>query len=341
MEAGNCEMTARRTLLACLAALLALAGSNAWADYFRPAFLQLTEHAGGLYDVRWKTPAQSEAVITSIRPVFPTGSHMIQPLVSAYAAGSAVMVGQVKVPGGLEGKTIRFDGLADTGNQALVRFIRMDGSEDLYKVTPTQPELTIPKDPNTLSVSERYTQLGVEHILLGFDHLLFVTGLFMLVANLRTLFWTITSFTVAHSVTLALVTLGVIRVPVPPVEAFIALSIVFVAVEVARQAQGHATLASRKPWLVAFTFGLLHGLGFASALAQIGLPRNNLPLALLFFNVGVEVGQIAFVAALLVISNVARRLARPAQLSAGRLAACYGIGGMASYWLFDRISNFV
>ena len=334
-------MTARHTLLACLAALLALAGSDAWADYFRPAFLQLTEHAGGIYDVRWKTPAQSEVVVMSISPVFPVGSDIVQPLVSTYAAGSAVMAGQVRVPGGLEGKTIRFEGLADTGNQALVRFIRMDGSEDLYKVTPTQPELTIPTDPDTVGVSERYTQLGVEHIWLGFDHLLFVTGLFMLVGNLRKLFWTITSFTVAHSVTLALVTLGLIRVPVPPVEAFIALSIVFVAVEVARQSQGHATLGSRKPWLVAFTFGLLHGLGFASALAQIGLPRNNIPLALLFFNVGVEIGQIAFVAALLVISNVMRRLAQPVQLSVGRLAACYGIGGMASYWLFDRVSNFV
>ena len=328
-------------MLAFLAALLALVASNACADYFRPAYLQLTERAGGVYDVRWKTPAQSEAVVMSITPVFPAGSDMVQPLVSTYAAGSAVMIGQLKVPGGLEGKTIRFDGLADTGNQALVRFIRVDGSEDLYKVTPTEPELTIPKDPDTLGVSARYTQLGIEHIWLGFDHLLFVTGLFMLVANLRTLFWTITSFTLAHSVTLALVTLGVIRVPVPPVEAFIALSIVFVAVEVARQAQGHETLASRKPWLVAFTFGLLHGLGFASALAQIGLPRNNIPLALLFFNVGVEIGQITFVAALLLISNVVRRLAQPAQLSAGKLAACYGIGGMASYWLFDRISYFI
>jgi hypothetical protein len=127
---------------------------------------------------------------------------------------------------------------------------------------------------------------------------------------------------------------------VPPVEAFIALSIVFVALEVVRKLHGHVSLASRKPWLVAFTFGLLHGLGFASALSQIGLPRDNVPLALLFFNVGAELGQIAFIAVLLALSALARRFAKPGQLSTARLASCYAIGGLASYWLVDRISNF-
>lgn len=333
-------MTARRIFSACLLACFFLLASGARADNFRPAYLQLTEHPGGIYDIRWKTPAQSETVIMPIRPVFPPGSEMTQPLASSYASGAAVMVGRVKVPGGLEGKTVQFDGLTGAGNQALVRFIRNDGGEDLYNVSPTNPELMIPKDPDSVSVSARYTELGTEHIWFGFDHLLFVTALFMLVANLRTLFWTITSFTIAHSITLALVTLDVIRVPVPPVEAFIALSIVFVALEAARQSQGHPSLASRKPWLVAFTFGLLHGMGFASALAAIGLPRNNIPLALLFFNVGVEVGQVAFITVLLVISIAARRFAQPVQLSTARLVSCYGIGGLASYWLFDRISNF-
>jgi hydrogenase/urease accessory protein HupE len=250
------------------------------------------------------------------------------------------MAGQVKVEGGLEGKALRFDGLADTGNQALVRLIRSDGSESLYKVSAIEPELKIPTEPDSIGVSTRYTQLGIEHIWFGFDHLLFVAALFMMVANLRTLFWTITAFTVAHSITLALVIFDVIHVPVPPVEGFIALSIIFVAVEVIRQSQGHPTLASRKPWLVAFTFGLLHGLGFASALAEIGLPHNNVPLALLFFNVGVEIGQVVFVAALLGISVAGRRFANPAQLTTVRLVSCYGIGGLASYWLFERISNF-
>ena len=331
-------MTPRSFLLGLLALFLAAVGSSASADYFRPAYL---ERGRGVYDVRWKTPAQSETVAMPIRPVFPAGSRMSRPFVSAYATGALVMTGQVVVPGGIEGKAIRFDGLSETGNQALVRLVRSDGTEDLYRVAATDPELTIPVDPDSVSVSARYAQFGVEHIWFGFDHLLFVAALFMLVGNLRTLLWTITAFTVAHSITLALVTLDVIAVPVPPVEAFIALSIVFVALEVVRKIEGHSSLASRKPWLVAFTFGLLHGLGFASALAQIGLPRNNVPLALLFFNVGVELGQIGFVAALLGVSALARRLTGPAQLRAARLTSSYVIGGLASYWLFDRVASFV
>lgn len=333
-------MSPQRLFLALLISLLTLFSAPAFADYFRPAYLQLTERQGHVYDIRWKTPAQSEYVVMSIRPVFPDGSVMTTPLISSYASGAVVMVGQVRVPDGLAGKSLRFDGLAATGNQVLVRVIHSDGGEDLYKVAATDPTLTIPKDANSLGVSARYTHLGIEHIWKGFDHLLFVAALFMLVANLRTLFWTITSFTVAHSITLALVTLDVIRVPVPPVEAFIALSIIFVAVEIVRQHQGHPTLASRKPWLVAFAFGLLHGLGFASALAEIGLPRNNVPLALLFFNVGVELGQIAFVAALIAIAALARRWSQPTQLNRARLVSSYAIGGLASYWLFDRIAGF-
>ena len=320
--------------------LLLFVSTPAAADNFRPAYLQLTERGGGIYDIRWKAPAQSETVVMPIKPIFPAGSVMTRPLVPSYAAGAVVMSGQVKIAGGLEGKAVRFEGLADTGNQGLVRLKWLDGSEDLYKVAATDPELAIPKEPDSIGVSVRYTQLGIEHIWFGFDHLLFVAALFMLVANLRTLFWTITAFTVAHSITLAVVTLDVIRVPVPPVEAFIALSILFVAVEVVRQSQGHATLASRKPWLVAFSFGLLHGLGFASALAEIGLPRNNVPLALLFFNIGVELGQVAFVASLLAVAKVAKRLAKPVQRSMARFACCYGIGGLASYWLIDRVASF-
>jgi hydrogenase/urease accessory protein HupE len=330
----------RRWIVGLLALVVALAGPAARADIFSPAYLELTEKSPGLYAVRWKTPAQSEVVVLPVRPVFPSGSKMTRPFVSSYAANAAVMLGEVRIPGGLEGRTLRFDGLAETGNQALVRVVRRDGAEDLYTVAPTEPQLTIPDVPTSIGVSARYTWLGVEHILVGFDHLLFVAALFMLVANLRTLIWTVTSFTLAHSLTLALVTLNVISVPVPPVEAFIALSIVFVAVEVVRKSRGHDTLASRKPWLVAFAFGLLHGLGFASVLAQIGLPHGNVPLALLFFNLGVEIGQVAFVAALLGIALLARRFASQAQLGMVRLVACYAIGGLASYWVFDRVSGF-
>ena len=146
-------------------------------------------------------------------------------------------------------------------------------------------------------MARTYTLLGVEHILTGFDHLCFVLALVLIVGFNRRLFWTVTAFTLAHSITLALATLGVIHVPGPPVEATIALSIVFVASEIVQQQRGREGLASKQPWLVAFAFGLLHGLGFAGALAEIGLPANAIPLALLFFNIGVEIGQLLFIAA--------------------------------------------
>lgn len=333
-------MKLRRILRAWLFVWLSVLGSQAWADNFRPAYLQLNERPHGLYDVRWKAPAQSEAIVMPIRPVFPPGSQMTRPLISSYASGAVVMVGQVAIPGGLPGKRIRFDGIADSGNEALVRLIRADGSESLYKVSSADPVLEIPKEPGSVGVAMRYVLFGIEHILLGFDHLLFVAALVMLVANLRTLVWTITSFTLAHSISLALVTLGFVSVPRPPVEAFIALSIVFVAVEIMRQWQGHPSLASRKPWLIAFAFGLLHGLGFASALAEIGLPQNNIPLALLSFNIGVEAGQLVFVGAVLLLIEMARRFAGPDRVRQAAFVSCYAIGGMASCWLIERVTNF-
>jgi hydrogenase/urease accessory protein HupE len=319
---------------------LCLASAPVAADDFRPAYLQLTERTKTTYDVRWKTPARDEQTVLPIQPIYPAGSKMVVPLATSYSSGTAVMIGQLKVPGGLAGKQISFEGLESGRYEVLVRMVRLDGSEELIKITANDPHFTISAQPSSLGVSARYTGLGIEHILLGFDHLLFVAALVMLVANLRLLVWTITSFTVAHSITLALVTLGVVSVPRPPVEAFIALSIVFVAVEVLRQRQGHPSLASRKPWLVAFAFGLLHGLGFASALAEIGLPPNNVPLALLFFNIGVEIGQLIFVGALLLLGALARHFVRPAERQRIATVSCYAIGGLASYWLIDRISAF-
>lgn len=310
------------------------------ADTFRPAYLQLTERDATTYDVRWKTPARDEQTLLPVEPIFPAGTKFVQPLTTSYSSGTAVMIGRIAVPGGLAGKPLRFEGLTENRGEVLVRYIRMNGSEELTKVLPAEPQLVIAAEPAAVSVSARYTELGIEHILIGFDHLLFVAALVMLVANVRTLVWTITSFTIAHSITLALVTLGLVSVPVPPVEAFIALSIMFVAVEVIRQRQGKPSLASRKPWLVAFAFGLLHGLGFASALAGIGLPQDNVPLALLFFNLGVEIGQLMFVAVLLALVAAAKRFASEEQGRRAAIACCYAIGGLASYWFIERIAGF-
>jgi hydrogenase/urease accessory protein HupE len=206
---------------------------------------------------------------------------------------------------------------------------------------PSSPGFTVNASPGRFEVVRTYTLLGIEHILTGFDHLLFVLALIILVKGTRRLLWTVTAFTLAHSITLALATLGVIHVPGPPVEATIALSIVFVASEIIQQARAREGLASRKPWLVAFSFGLLHGLGFAGALAEVGLPQNAIPLALPFFNVGVEIGQLLLIGAVLAAAQLVKTLVagRVHQAVAATVPA-YAIGGIASYWVIERITAF-
>ena len=186
-----------------------------------------------------------------------------------------------------------------------------------------------------------YLMHGVEHILFGFDHLLFVLALILIVRSGRVLLWTITAFTLAHSITLSLATLGVVQVPAPPVEAAIALSIVLLACEIIRLRRGQTSLTARWPWLVAFAFGLLHGLGFAGALTEIGLPQGDIPLALFAFNVGVEIGQLIFVAAVLGVLACVKRIDFPPVVERHALSiATYGIGTMAAFWFIERLAGF-
>ena len=222
-----------------------------------------------------------------------------------------------------------------------MRIERLDGSEQVGRILPGSETFAVKASPGSFEVAHTYTVIGIEHILLGFDHLLFVLALVMIVKSTRKLLWTVTAFTVAHSITLSLATLGVIHVPGPPVEAIIALSIVFVASEIIHQRQGREGLASRKPWVVAFAFGLLHGLGFAGALAEVGLPENSIPLALLFFNIGVEAGQVLFIVAVLAIYHFAKKLvAGRFDLTKLEPIPVYMIGGIASYWVFERVAGF-
>jgi len=223
----------------------------------------------------------------------------------------------------------------------LARLARSDGSVQLERILPIDPHFLVEASPGAFEVVWTYTELGIEHILTGFDHLCFVLALMLIVRGTKRLVWTVTAFTLAHSLTLALATLGVIHVPGPPVEATIALSIMFVASEVIQQQRGREGLAAKQPWLVAFAFGLLHGLGFAGALAQIGLPANAIPLALLFFNVGVEIGQLLFIAAVLAVTRLLYRLvASSVELRRATVIPAYMIGGIASYWVIERVSNF-
>jgi hypothetical protein len=320
--------------------ILGVAGRAA-ADEFRPAYLQLQQVSSADYDVLWKVPAVDEFTTLRVKPEFPRDVSQLTPTRSSYADGVAVQRWRIHAPGSLNGKTITFSNLSVTRIDVLVRLIRSDGAAQLERVMPMSPSFVVPASPGRLEVVRTYTLLGVEHILTGFDHLLFVLALVVLVGGLKRLLETVTAFTLAHSITLGLATLGVVHVPPALVEATIALSIMFVAIEIVQQRRGREGLASRKPWLVAFSFGLLHGLGFASALAAIGLPQNAIPLALLFFNVGVEIGQVMFIGAVLAVVRLARTLfSGRLDLSPASLVAAYTIGGLSTFWMFERISKF-
>ena len=314
------------------------------ADEFRPAYLDLHQIDGTRYDVLWKVPALDESVVLKVAPLFPAGARAMTPVQSIYAAGAVVRRWRMEIEGGLSGKTIEFWDGSGARLDVLVRLERADGSTQLGRVLlPSEPRFLVTASPGAFEVVRTYTALGIEHILTGFDHLLFVLALVLLVQGVRRLIATVTAFTLAHSLTLVAATLGWMEVAGPPVEAAIALSIVFVAAEIVRSRQGRAGMTQHSPWAVAFVFGLLHGLGFASALAEVGLPQSAVPTALLFFNVGVELGQLIFIAAVLGVIAAGRRLgsrsAAPNPPWLWRLPP-YVIGGSASYWMLERLAAF-
>ena len=229
-----------------------------------------------------------------------------------------------------------------------MRIESLGGATQTERLSPTKTTFVVQAAPGAWEVAATYLRLGIEHILFGFDHLLFVLALVILVRDWRRVALTVTAFTVAHSITLAAATLGLVNVPGPPVEAAIALSIVLVAVEIVNARRGMPCLTARWPWLVAFCFGLLHGFGFAGALAEVGLPHHAIPIALLFFNLGVEIGQLVFVAAVLSVISLlgyaaSRLLDRaPLQQALDRLDVTvgYAIGIVAAYWLVERTTAF-
>jgi hydrogenase/urease accessory protein HupE len=326
-----------RAIAALVIACAALTGPAA-AHEVRPAYLELRETPTGELDVLWKTPMQGDLRL-ALAPVLSGASEELTPIATRRAGGAAVQTWRLRLREPLRGRTLQIDGLRGTMTDALVRIEFADGGSWLARLTPQAPEVTIPVVPGGSEVAWSYFGLGVEHILLGIDHLLFVLALLLITRGTRRLALTITAFTVAHSITLALATLGFVRVPSAPVEAVIALSIVFVAAEIVRARRGDEGLTAHAPWIVAFTFGLLHGFGFAGALAEIGLPPGQIPLALLFFNVGVEGGQLLFVVAVLAFAWPLRR-ARIALPGWAGLVPPYAIGSVAMFWVIERIAAF-
>jgi hydrogenase/urease accessory protein HupE len=225
---------------------------------------------------------------------------------------------------------------AGFAGSVIARVALDDGRVSNVILRADAPAFVVPEQENRMDVVRSYVSLGVEHILTGFDHLAFVVGLLLLVRDRRQLLLTITAFTAGHSVTLSLAVLGYVNVPSRPVEAFIALSILVVAVEVARRSDAPLTAIERRPWAIAFAFGLLQGFGFAGALAEIGLPTNEIPLALLSFNVGIEAGQLIFVGAGLGVYGAIRAL-HFARFSYGRYVAAHSIGDLAAFWFIERV----
>jgi len=326
----------RAVLRVGLMAVLLVAARGTSAHEVRPAFLDLSETASNQFLMTWKVPALGDFRL-SIAPRLPASCHLVGELTSMQAGGAFIEHGRVNCDLKLAGQTIAIDRLDATMTDVLVRIQTSDGTVRSARLTPSSPSFTVPAQAGPFMVQSAYIGLGIEHILFGVDHLLFVLCLLLLVRGIRNLPATVTAFTLAHSITLAAATLGFIQIPAAPVEATIALSIVFLAIELVRGDARH-TVARLYPWLVAFTFGLLHGLGFAGALAEVGLPHGEIPLALFAFNVGVELGQLAFVAAVLSLARLVRILPLRLPVWAPR-AAGYAIGSIAAFWVFARLAS--
>lgn len=311
------------------------------AHEVRPAYLQIDEIAPGRYQLIWRTP-----VLAGMRlPVglrFPANVRTLTTPGIQELSDSIVERSIVDSTTGLAGKRIEFVGLQGTVTDVLVRVQMLDGTHSTNLVHPSEPWVDIAARQGSMAIFGTYVLHGVEHILFGFDHLLFVLALMMLVQNLRVLFFAVTAFTLAHSITLALATLGIVHVPGPPVEACIALSILLLAGEIIRLKHGQPSLTANFPWLVAFSFGLLHGLGFASALIDIGLPQRDIPLALFAFNAGVELGQLAFIVVVLCSVWSVQQLFRMPLLVKNRLrvATTYFVGTTAAFWFIERLAVF-
>lgn len=325
-----------KPVLAALCLILASQAGGAEAHVFAPALLEIREIGPERLAVRWKQP-QIRQMGSVLEPMLPEGCHSDTPETRIEGTG-ITSEWFADCPSSLVGRTIEVRGIAGSGANVLLRVILLDGRTLRQVLKPEAPSFTVPERQSSFSVAADYTTLGVEHILTGWDHLLFVLGLVLLVGWGSKLFWTITAFTLGHSVTLALAVLGVVNVPQALIEALIAASIYFLAVELVRKKPGHLTLIERMPWLIASAFGLLHGLGFAGALTEVGLPADEIPLALFSFNVGIELGQLAFVAAVL-IAWVALRALPVRWPRWATLAPAYGIGSLGAYWFFERLSG--
>lgn len=316
--------------------LLATFAPGVFAHEVRPAYLELRQTGPETYDILWKVPGRGENLRLGLYVELPANcSNVTEPMASifnnAYTERWAV-----KCPDGLAGGTITIKGLNTTMTDVLVRLENLDSTVQIVRLMPSSHSFIVKAIPSGWQKAGMYLRLGIDHILLGIDHLLFVLGLMLIVGNRWTLFKTITAFTIAHSITLAVATLGYANAPLPPLNAAIALSILFLGPEIIRVWRGETSLTIRYPWVVAFAFGLLHGFGFASGLRDTGLPQADISWALLLFNIGVETGQVLFVFLMVAMARSFRQL----EIHWPRWALAlpgYTVGSFGAFWTFQRV----
>jgi hydrogenase/urease accessory protein HupE len=307
-----------------------------YSHEIRPAYLEIKENKNHSLEITWKQPLMGDYGL----PMYPSiSAGWMSNSKAQIVYTETYLIKRWKIPANhvsLDGQTIRIDGLEKTITDVLVQITLLNDVSYTYLIKPLQPFVALEIKKVQPPPVWQYIQLGIFHIWSGFDHLLFVLGLILLVKKRSKLIWTITAFTIAHSITLALATLQIVKVSAVFTESAIALSIVFLAVELLRHYKGKDGFAYHYPWLVSFLFGLLHGLGFASALQDVGLPQNNIPLALFLFNIGVETGQLVFVFVILLLLS-ALYLSKFQLPKWSYKFPAYLIGTLAMYWFIDRL----
>ncbi len=335
-----------RAIVAALwVAMSALASGQAQGHALEPGYLELSALGGERWRATWRAPDVAGRPML-IAAVLPESCAPREPPTLRFDGRAWAASWIAECPGGLEGGRVAIEGLEATRTDALVRYELAPGRSQAMRLTPGAPAFVVPTAPGPADILLSYGALGVDHILQGIDHLLFVFALLLLIPDARRLVGAVTAFTVAHSLSLAAAALGWIVVPAPPVEAAVALSIAFLAAELAQPPERRDRIAARWPWVVAFCFGLLHGLGFARALLEVGLPEGDVPLALFAFNVGVEIGQLCFIAAVIASGALLRRLyprlmsaaARPGGPALG--VTSHAMGALAMFWVIQRVAAF-
>lgn len=325
------------TRSAVLAAIVALATAcAAQAHETRSAFLEITQTGAETYDVFWRVPARGDLRL-GIYVRLPQATRATSATKGGIVESVSLEHWSIHCPGSLTGQTISIEGLTSTSIDVLARVVGLDGKIQTTRLTPSSPAFVVAASPSAGQVAASFLGIGIEHILLGVDHLLFVLGLLLIVEGRWRLVKTITAFTVAHSLTLAIATLGFVHIPVAPLNAAIALSILFLGPEIVRVWRGQSSFTIRHPWIVAFLFGLLHGFGFASGLSELGIRGWELVFGLLLFNVGVELGQIGFVLIILILFDSLKTLEIRWPAWAEYVPG-YAVGTLGAFWTIERVA---